>query len=266
MKVLIYLTCFFFLFGTEVHAGRIDDLTKKAQQGSASAQVKLGEAFMNGKGVKKDLALAYSWLEKAAEQGYADGQRALGVMHELGLGTPKDLAKAAVLYRQAADQGLLRAQVNLGILHETGTGVEKDFAKAVEWYRKTAEKGYARGQTHLGMMYEKGLGVDKDEAQALYWYQKAAKLKYPRAERYSKQLLKKTGAIAEKGKPVHDIPPIEVQPPSPLENPADHYEKGMQYFAGRGVEKNLKKAAEWFQKAAEKRTCLCPKQHWPDDT
>jgi Sel1 repeat len=49
---------------------------KAAEQGSASAQERLGVAYAKGQGAPQDYAEALKWLGKAADQGDADATRA----------------------------------------------------------------------------------------------------------------------------------------------------------------------------------------------
>ncbi len=48
---------------------------KEAEAGNAEAQLKLGNAYGEGKGVTKDATQAVTWWRKAAEQGNAAAQR-----------------------------------------------------------------------------------------------------------------------------------------------------------------------------------------------
>ena len=67
---------------------------KGAEQGRASAQWLLGDAYQFGEGVPQDYAQAMAWYREAAEQGEAVGQYLLGSMYQLGQGVPKDNAQA----------------------------------------------------------------------------------------------------------------------------------------------------------------------------
>ena len=57
-----------------------------ADQGSADAQVLLGQRYITGIGVPKDAAAGVSWFRKAADQGDASGQNHLGAMYGAGIG------------------------------------------------------------------------------------------------------------------------------------------------------------------------------------
>ena len=51
-----------------------------ANKGNAVAQCILGNAYMNGHGVKKDVEQAKHWYTKAAEQGHGDAVKRLKEM------------------------------------------------------------------------------------------------------------------------------------------------------------------------------------------
>jgi TPR repeat protein len=52
-----------------------------AQAGLARAQSNMGAAFLEGRGVERDLEKAAAWLRRAAEQGDAGGQRNLALCY-----------------------------------------------------------------------------------------------------------------------------------------------------------------------------------------
>ena len=60
----------------------LESLRQRAEQGDASAQFSLGNAYNNGQGVPQDDAPAVSWYRKAAEQGEANAQFNLGYAYE----------------------------------------------------------------------------------------------------------------------------------------------------------------------------------------
>ncbi len=80
-------------------------LTTRANNGDAAAQLNLGNLYVKGEGVPKDAALAVSWYRKAADQGDADAQNSLGVQYYAGVGVPKDLVLSYMWRNLAAAQG-----------------------------------------------------------------------------------------------------------------------------------------------------------------
>lgn len=117
-----------------------------------------------------DLTTATTALIKKAIEGDASAQWRLGFMYANEIGVVKDEVEAVKWYRKGADQGDAMAQLFLGRMYENGNGVVKDEVEAVKWYRKAADQGDARAQVFLGYMYENGKGTVKDEVTAYKWY------------------------------------------------------------------------------------------------
>lgn len=121
-----------------------------------------------------DVAGAVKMFRELAEQGNPHAQAVLGDLYMNGQGVPKDVDTAIQWYRKSAEQGFPGGQVNLGVCYEKGLGVKKDLAEALRWYRKAADQNFADAQRFVGDMYAKGLGVPKDWQEAERWYAKAA--------------------------------------------------------------------------------------------
>jgi hypothetical protein len=159
----------------------LESLRKIAEQGNATAQLKLARMYANGCNVPQDEAEAMKWFRKAAEQNYADGQLCLGWCYANGQGVAKDEAEAVKWYRKAAAQNHAQAQCNLGVCYADGKGVAKDEVEAVKWYRKAAEQNCpaaAQAQYTLYSMYDTGQGVPKDDVAAVEWLRKNAEQGY----------------------------------------------------------------------------------------
>jgi TPR repeat protein len=72
-------------------------------------------------------------LRKRAGQGDAESQSRLGYMYYQGQGVPQDYAEALKWYRLAAAQGYARAQYRLGYMYANGEGVPQDPVQAHKW-------------------------------------------------------------------------------------------------------------------------------------
>jgi hypothetical protein len=118
-----------------------DSLFKKAEQGDAGAQYRLGRRYYEGNGVTKDYTKAVFWIRKAAEQGNKKAQFRLGHCYRNGDGVSENRTQAVYWFRKAAEKGHSGAQYRLGYCYHYGEGVPKDLKQAVYWYRKAAEKG-----------------------------------------------------------------------------------------------------------------------------
>ena len=76
----------------------------------------------------------------AAKQGSAGAQVHLGEMYEFGRGVPQSHGEAANWYRLAADQGYARAQYNLGLKYANGEGVPQSNVFAHMWFNLAATR------------------------------------------------------------------------------------------------------------------------------
>lgn len=153
---------------------QISDLRRKAEQGNAKAQLKLGLLYYHGQGVPVDDAMARQWFEKAATQGDATAQDRLGSMYYCGEGVPQDYTKARGWYERAATQEDANAQFHLGWLYAMGYGVPQEYAMARQWFEKAAAQDHAGAQCQIGRLYYVGHGVPQDYVKAYMWYSLAA--------------------------------------------------------------------------------------------
>ncbi len=108
-----------------------------AQNGDASAQYNLGALYNQGRGVKKDYALAKMWYERAAAQNDPNAHYSLGVLFHLGQGIEQNYTEAAHHYQIAADLGNADAQYNLGVLYNQGLGMSQNCHALQHWPRNT---------------------------------------------------------------------------------------------------------------------------------
>lgn len=174
------LTLIFALLSAACLAQEVPDvkaLTTKAEAGDAAAQIALGLAYDQGKGIEQDRRKAAEWFGKAAAQGVAEAQFNLGTMYDLGVGVKKDAAKAVEFFAKAAEQGMADAQFNLANMYEQGRGTERDLGKAITWYDKAGVQGMTRAQYNLGLLYAKGAkeeGLQPNSVKAYAWLSLAA--------------------------------------------------------------------------------------------
>src|SRR4029079_11314681 len=76
-----------------------------AEAGDPDAQTDLGNFYLQGEIVPRDIAAARGWYEKAAAQNQANAALVLGQIHWNGDGVKKDNAVAAKYWRIAFDHG-----------------------------------------------------------------------------------------------------------------------------------------------------------------
>ena len=196
--VLSYTT----VFAAQVYtlpeqANQFDMPMKQAQSGSVEAQIKLGRAYLEGKGAPKNPSQAFAWYLKAAEQGDAGGQNSLGMMYENGLGVERDYQQALNWYKKAASQDFPAAEKNLKRITEenqqakkvgTVEGKEGPAGKILPKEQNESESAYKkRSRTpenaaesyacdEARKWYNEGLSLSDDSVLEAAYYQRAIEL------------------------------------------------------------------------------------------
>lgn len=134
-------------------------------------------------------------------------------VHALGSKKNKD---AFECFQQAADLGCPRGFWGMAFLHEQGKyGVKRDKKLATEMHRKAGAAGYAPSASKFGATWSdaaRALGLNASEA---------------------KEQLRMRHRAALEG------------------YASEQYNMGIMYQTGFGVSKDMDKAVEWFQKAAD---------------
>ncbi|HXM45081.1 MAG TPA: tetratricopeptide repeat protein, partial [Bryobacteraceae bacterium] len=115
------------------------------------ATVLIGPAaqISNAQAVSRETSITK--LREGAEAGNADAQLQLGLAYQEGKGVTQSYAEAARWFRKAADAGYDPAQCVLGVAYQAGKGVAQDYAEAARWFRKAAQSGNADGGLLLGL-------------------------------------------------------------------------------------------------------------------
>lgn len=128
------------------------ELTALDGEGRASATLSLGDLYLRGKFVERDLTRAVAYLRKAGEANVLRALTILASLHEQGSGVPQDLPTAHMMYRVAAEQGDQFAQARLGVLFEQGIGTGRDKERAIYWYRLAAQKNVQSAKDALARL------------------------------------------------------------------------------------------------------------------
>lgn len=115
---------------------------KAAAQGLPDAQNIVAAWYSEGYfGFPKDAVKAVDWLQKAASQGHALAQLSLGQAYRDGKGVPKDAVKAIEWYGKSAAQGFAVSQFALGSEYFNGKGSLEDNVLAYAWLNLASSKG-----------------------------------------------------------------------------------------------------------------------------
>jgi TPR repeat protein len=135
----------------------------------------LGQVYLTGIVVPRDVAEAAKWYERAEEVGYVPAGKLVGDIYYYGYGVQKDPARAVKYYKKAAGLGFAPAQFALAnILYVGEAGEREDVRTALAWYEQAAKRGHAGAQLALAEAFDAGDGVAANPKQALAYYASAA--------------------------------------------------------------------------------------------
>ena len=180
--------------------------------------------------------------------------RCIGHMYLHGQYVTKDYEKVEEWYQKAADHWKSgEYEFELAELYRDGDEMPQNYTKAIEYYNKAIEIGEDKhyiclSRTKLGKMYRNGEGVTKDD-KAFEYFTKAENDEDD--ESFEAQHL--LGIMYKNFKKAFELFTKSVD-----EGEGSEYENlsevqrllGNMYHYGYGIKKDLKKAKEWYEKAA----------------
>jgi TPR repeat protein len=158
---------------------------KKNDDGVPFVQELLGQIFIAGNGIPRDVPRGMALLEQAANAGLPTARRAVGFYYMNGNIVPRDNAKALKYFQMGAEQQDAGCLQGVGLYYQYGGGVSPvDPVKARQYYDQAIKRQWAKAAFQLGLLYQDGLGVPADRATANYWFATALQQGYRPAEAY----------------------------------------------------------------------------------
>lgn len=112
------------------------EIEKSLRQADAAARI-------------KDYQTIHLTLQPLAVDGNAEAQYRLAGLYGSGRGVSRDLVVAFSLFQEAAQSGLAKAQYQLGIIYEKGLGVDPEKNLARQWFEKASQQGHALAKKKL---------------------------------------------------------------------------------------------------------------------
>lgn len=232
-----------------------DELEKRAKAGDADAQFNLAVCYQAGAGTRRNLKKAAYWFSQAAEQDDAESLYELGLCYDDGLGVSHSQKRAAACYEKAAKLGNVDAQCAIGYAYAGGMGVARNEALSAYWFGRSAEGGQAEAQFNLAQCFADGEGVPQDDQKAFYWYSRAAEGGDVLARvNVAYYYIEGVGVEADEkhGFELLQHAAAQLPPDTPSEEMVCYYCILAEcYEAGKGVERDLKKAERILLKAAK---------------
>jgi TPR repeat protein len=199
------------------------------------------------KGEKKSLPKHSSYLREVSSPLIASEQFDIGCAFgscTIGWGT--DTERAELWYMRSAKQGYAPAQFNLAMLI-VGERGKSDFEHAIEWYRRAADQGDVWAMHRLGDLYMDAR-FDRNEDKAIGWWTLAADIgcvwsQFALSECY----LGRHGGALRNGE-------LEIKwlnQAAEQDHKTAQYRMARRFREGHGVPRDLRRARDWYLRAAE---------------
>lgn len=250
-----------------------------ASQGDEKASLLLGLMYDRGIGVSPSRSRAVSWYETALEKDNLLAQFIMGTYYYDGDGVRQYKDKATRLLSQASDKSLPYADYNLAVIQSKNGGdftslmqkaasLNYDKASlyladdtllnnensesvkdAVKIYQHLASLGYPKALLKLGYMHENGIYFKPNAQKASAYYYRAAKENNAKAQ----YLLGNLYMLGKLGHP--DLNTASKWYKASAKNNFVPAYLALGYIA-ENFEHQYKKAAKWYQKAANQDSGL----------
>lgn len=181
-------------------------------------------------GLGKDEVLGMQMLHKAAEADNPQALFSMSLCYSLGKYLMQNDEQAFIfLERSVQEEATAEKVTMLAGMYKDGKGIEQDYEKAVACYQWATDNGSFAAASQLASMYHEGKGVEQNDEMA------------NRLVLHSKELMQWQ---------LFDIMPLEVVlNEAEKGNPTAMFQLGCRYHIGDGVEQDIDKAVEWWQKS-----------------
>jgi TPR repeat protein len=150
-------------------------LEKAAERFNLDAMSLLHRVYRGDYGSEANYAKAMKWLQRAAEHPAAETSLIflLGQAYEQGKLVKRDFAKAQEYYQLAAKLGDQDAPFKVGQLYQRGLGSTPEHKLALRFYRLAASRGNKEAMVAMYNNYFCGISVNYDPVMAQRWLDRA---------------------------------------------------------------------------------------------
>ena len=151
--------------------------------GSSDAAKYLGDTFVSGKIVERDIQRALGYYEHATTMGYSSAYEAMGDIFREGELVPCNVAYAIELYKTGGNKGDENCRAKAMELIEQREQLyrialrdeESNPEEAFEAMSLSAAMGYVPSHKELARFYENGIGTKVNRQATFFWYGFAVK-------------------------------------------------------------------------------------------
>jgi len=174
--------------GCEADTELAVELLTSAAPYDVSASIYLGEAYIYGKYLTRDVELAFKYFNDAAKLGYTASYERMGDILCEGKLIEYDVARAIELYDMAAAGGVSTAKDKSESLKSRRNEYYEKGQKILSAEKATASEaeeafsslavatamGHPRAARALARCYANGFGTEQDRRRAFYWFRESA--------------------------------------------------------------------------------------------
>lgn len=215
----------------------------------AEQQYQLALRYLTGNNIFQDISRAAYWFEQAAQQNHVRAQYELGEMYKHGKGVTASVAKAKYWLSSAAKAGSNQAAISLRDLDDVPISQPDNVVKTNMVIANT-EQGVKN--TSLSSA---DLQNDSVVSPPTLMPKEPDQLEPNQLEPDNIELQANAGMLNTlgKGAPAHNDLDNEIQKLIQAANANDanaQLKLAEMYYNGKGVERNLEAAAQWFKKSA----------------
>jgi TPR repeat protein len=234
------------------HEEAVKWLQKAVAANNIRAMYLLHNNYLFGRGVAKDLKFAFELCQRAANAKYIKAIYDLAFFYRDGIYVPKNSVRAFGLFEKAAKMGHHEAWQCVGDCYQMGTGVAKNIQMAKECFEKCInlyQDPFAYVNLAYLYLFGSGSGIVHDVKKAYDYISKALVQPDPPYSVYYYLGLCHSNGWGEGVEKNMQTAVKFFLLGAEKGCPSSKYKLGYCYYNGDGVEEDVDKALEWFQKA-----------------
>ncbi|MDE7413625.1 MAG: SEL1-like repeat protein [Muribaculaceae bacterium] len=233
-------------------------LKRGADAGNKTCRYYYGQLLLNGNGVKQDKKAGANYMLLAARDTFPQAMYYLGNLYMDGEGLAKSPEQAVEWYQKGAANGEKRAMWNLSRCYREGVGTPVNYFKSAYWLAEVgADNNFVEVKKLLRDTIPNSPFVKYLEA-----FSKLDSNSFPEAMKDFKAMEKAVSTdskimqgfilMADSYNKKNYKKGLKLLEEAAKENPMAEYFLGALYENGQGVDRDMKKAAEYYQKAADR--------------
>lgn len=131
----------------------------------------LGMFFYNGIGIRENINIAFNFFNNAAINGHLNAEYQLGLYYEQDIDSEENHRLALYHFEKAANMNHPQALFSVGYFYMKGIGITIDTVKGFNYFNKAGELGHAAALTNIGTCYQFGNGVEINESKAVKYFE-----------------------------------------------------------------------------------------------